>query len=1117
VSGRRITLLAVLAGVLVPAETHAATGDLSYVGCFGSTSAFGCVHAPPGVDAAVYPLKTAVAPDGANAYAIGADPTYFVGGLMRMSRAEDGSLAFRSCFVGPACASFPPWINPMDQPRDLVLSPDGRDLYVISTYTSAVAHFRLDAHGDPAFVDCIPCDPVPGVKDHNLFSRPMSLAISPDGANLYVGTFGHTLLTLAREADGSLSFAGCYGGSVECSALPGPCAVPLNESCRGAALDNPRGIGVSRDGRSVFVASGYDNEYWPNAVSRFRRAADGTLSFEGCLGYATAGCHSTVAWPIVGGQALAVGPSGDDVYVAAEAYSEGGSRDVISHLKVGTDGSLRIADCISQQAVSGCGRLPAGVDALHLTRSIVLTADGQSLYTGAVGSPGLTHFRIGTGGALTFGGCFGGEGCTPAGLPATGAQGVSASPDGRNVYGHAESMIVVFRREQSLAPLPAPPPPSAPAPTVRTGDANAIGQNAAILAARINPLGSETTYSFELGSTTEYGTTSAASPAGGGSDRRWLSTRVTGLAPGTTYHYRVVATSAAGTARGGDRTFTTEPRPDPVPDGLAPVSDAGPGDRSVAYQINVRHSGYIGDERLVPPLARRWSRELGIELSYPLIAEGKVFVVGVFATAPHRRLYALDADTGGTLWWRGFEVGSSSIPGPAYSGGVVFAAEGRIVGGDGIESVAAFDAATGEPIWAETLSQFPSSSLTAGGGVLYATGNGYGGDVFALRGSDGALLWSRSVLNGDESSPALLPDKLFVSYPCHVYGLARSTGAVAWHRDTGCSGGGGRTAVVAPRARLYVRDLVSNAGSIFDANTGDPLGTFSTDSTNDPPPAFAGRIGLHVHGGRLTAENLDSGATLWTFAGEGGFAAAPIVAGRTVYAGSRAGRLYGLDLTTGAVGWSADAGAGFLGSERPQQQTWSGLGAGNGLLVTPAGGRLVAWSPLYRGGTGGGGGGPTGGGGATGGSGATGTGGPPAGATAGGSVAGGSAPVEKGSATAGKGSAKKPACSPTRTSQGPVRVTAGIRDGVARLAGDALVRGRYAHSIGWVVSSRYRRSVTITARGLSFAGAERLRIRASGRRAPRRASGRLLLPGPGCYTFDVKGPGLRQRLTFAAR
>ncbi len=595
-SSRWIVCVVLLAGAVVPANSSAATGDLSYAGCFGSSRAFGCTNAPPGVGAAEEPARTVIAPDGVNAFTVGGNPAdpYAGDGLMRLSRAVDGTLSFVSCFTGPACAQFPPWINPMDLPRDLVASPDGEDLYVISEFSSVVAHFRLDAHGDPAFVDCIPCDPGSGAEEADVFGSPMSLAISPDGRHLYVGagSFGQALLTLDRRSDGSLEVASCNGGSgaPACDPLPGPCAIPLNETCRGYALDSPRAVAVSRDGTRVFVASGNDGEYAPNAISTFRRAADGSLDFLSCLGYATAGCHSTAAWPVVGAQALAVDREGDDLYVGAEAYSERGPRDVVSHLEVAADGTLRVGDCIAHQAVSGCGRLPTGVEALRFVRSISLSPDGGSLYAGAVGSPAITHFRVGPSGALSFAGCVNGLGCTVT-SPSTGSTGVTVSPDGRNVYGHAGNTIVVYRREQTaVQPVPSPPPPPPP-PAVRTGDADAIGQSAAILSARVNPLGTDTTYAFEVGATDAYGRETEVAPAGAGSERHWVSSRISGLEPGTTYHYRVVATSAAGVSRGADHTFTTEGRPPAAPEGLAPVAEKGPADRAVGYQINSGHRG----------------------------------------------------------------------------------------------------------------------------------------------------------------------------------------------------------------------------------------------------------------------------------------------------------------------------------------------------------------------------------------------------------------------------------------------------------------------------------------------------------------------------------------------
>jgi hypothetical protein len=98
-----------------------------------------------------------------------------------------------------------------------------------------------------------------------------------------------------------------------------------------------------------------------------------------------------------------------------------------------------------------------------------------------------------------------------------------------------------------------------------------------------------------------------------------------------------------------------------------------------------------------------------------------------------------------------------------------------------------------------------------------------------------------------------------------------------------------------------------------------------------------------------------------------------------------------------------------------------------------------------------------------------------------------------------------------------VKLVSGVRDGVARLQGDTLVKGRYAHRVGFAVSRSYRGTVTISAGALSFLRAERVSIRAAKHRSVRKASAKLLLPGPGCYTLLARGPGWRQRFTFAAR
>ena len=97
-----------------------------------------------------------------------------------------------------------------------------------------------------------------------------------------------------------------------------------------------------------------------------------------------------------------------------------------------------------------------------------------------------------------------------------------------------------------------------PAPQVATLAANNITDTAATLNGSVQANGSSTAVSFEYGLTNSYGTTLSAVPSpvsGAGSTA--TSAGLTGLVPGTLYHFRVVATNGIDTARGDDTTFTT--------------------------------------------------------------------------------------------------------------------------------------------------------------------------------------------------------------------------------------------------------------------------------------------------------------------------------------------------------------------------------------------------------------------------------------------------------------------------------------------------------------------------------------------------------------------------------
>jgi hypothetical protein len=93
-------------------------------------------------------------------------------------------------------------------------------------------------------------------------------------------------------------------------------------------------------------------------------------------------------------------------------------------------------------------------------------------------------------------------------------------------------------------------------PAVTTGAASAVTATTATLHGTVMPNKEMTTYRFEYGTTTAYGSQTPAGTTSGNASKA-VSADITGLAPSTTYHFRLVATNASGTVTGADARFTT--------------------------------------------------------------------------------------------------------------------------------------------------------------------------------------------------------------------------------------------------------------------------------------------------------------------------------------------------------------------------------------------------------------------------------------------------------------------------------------------------------------------------------------------------------------------------------
>jgi hypothetical protein len=110
-------------------------------------------------------------------------------------------------------------------------------------------------------------------------------------------------------------------------------------------------------------------------------------------------------------------------------------------------------------------------------------------------------------------------------------------------------------------------------PKAITGAASGVGNTAATLAGVVNPEGQQTAYFFEYGTSEAYGQKTPEAAAGKGTGDVSVSTAIADLAPGTPYHFKLVAKSSAGTTSGTDQTFTTSSTPPPPP---PPAEESSP-------------------------------------------------------------------------------------------------------------------------------------------------------------------------------------------------------------------------------------------------------------------------------------------------------------------------------------------------------------------------------------------------------------------------------------------------------------------------------------------------------------------------------------------------------------
>lgn len=360
----------------------ARTGTLSQQpgmgGCIAAGGG-GCATAV-GLDG---PNSVAVSPDGRNVYATSrASNTVSVFHRNQSTGALSQLPGAAGCLSGlpvPVCSSGRALVGP----DVVIVSPDGKNVYVGSFFGNAVAVFDRDRAGGALTqpgdsTGCI-AEAIAGCTTGLALGAPEGMAISADGANVYVATaLSNAVAVLARDrSTGTLTQAINGSGCIVNSALTG-CTT-------GVQLSGANAVAFNRGG-DVYVTS-----LFSNSVTSFGRSPSGGLTQKkgtlGCLVYLRAtGCSFGRA--LVAPEGLAISPDGANVYAAA---FKTGAIDVLERgKKSGTVNQMPgRAGCLAPRSVPGCTRARA----LRGVSSIALSPDGRYLYSTSFGSNAVDIFR----------------------------------------------------------------------------------------------------------------------------------------------------------------------------------------------------------------------------------------------------------------------------------------------------------------------------------------------------------------------------------------------------------------------------------------------------------------------------------------------------------------------------------------------------------------------------------------------------------------------------------------------------------------------------------------------------------------------------------------------------
>jgi DNA-binding beta-propeller fold protein YncE len=337
----------------------------------------------------------------------------------------------------------------LDEPNSVAISANGRSVYATSRAANSISTFARNPKTGalrqlpPPLAGCISGVSLPGCATGLALLAPDVVVVSPDGNNVYVGSFfGNSVAAFSRnpQTGGLAQLAGSAACIAEATA---GCAT-------GIALNSVEGLAISGDGSGVYAATALSNA----VVTLSRNAGTGALAQagdgSGCIVESTlTGC--TLGRELSGANAVAVSPDGDGVYATSlfsnsiTSFGRNASSGVLTQ-REGTGG------CLIYLRSAGCsfGR------ALVAPEGLTVSPDGRNVYVAAFKTGAIAVLNRGQAGSVAqkpgAAGCLAARslaGCTSA-RALKGVSSVALSPDGRYLYSTSfeSDAVDVFRRNR---------------------------------------------------------------------------------------------------------------------------------------------------------------------------------------------------------------------------------------------------------------------------------------------------------------------------------------------------------------------------------------------------------------------------------------------------------------------------------------------------------------------------------------------------------------------------------------------------------------------------------------------------------------------------------------------